>query len=130
MNRNGQVILELQGTKKDFVGAWIMRLFQAALATITAAAVIWFGKLILASVLYLVNTLPPMQADVKDLKRDVHELKQAQVTVKEELKAAAAKAEKDLSAAEERVKNEFSRQLEEQIRKNKLQTKDKLNYAR
>lgn len=100
MSNNGVTILS-QGSKADFKWAWLMRLFQAALATITAAAVLWFGKLILASVMYLVNTLPPMQADVNTLKQDVKSLKET----------TATKAE--LREAEERVKA-FQAQLKKQ----------------
>jgi hypothetical protein len=92
---NGRVILELQGSKKDFVGAWIMRL----LGTLLGAAILWTCKLIFAAVMYLVNTLPPMQADVNSLKTDVKSLKENAATKQE------------LVDAEKRVKTEFSEQL-------------------
>lgn len=100
MANNGKVILELQGTKKDFVGAWIMRLT----GTLLGAAILWVCKMILAGVMYLVNTLPPMQADVNQLKQDVKSLKDT----------AATKAE--LTSAESRVMNEFRKQLDEQLK--------------
>lgn len=66
----------------------------------------WFGKLILAAVMYLVNTIPPMQAEFSKMKttqaemaNDVRELKEHAATKKE------------LEEAEKRVKAEFSETL-------------------
>lgn len=127
MSGNGYYPFQIrQGSKLDFAGAWLMRL----VATLMAAAILWFCKLILAGVIYLMNTLPPMQADVNDLKKDMTAMKIAQEESKKEIKLAAEKAQKELGEAEMRVKNEFTRQLNEQISKAKLQTKEKLNYAR
>lgn len=107
-----------QGSHRDFVGAWFMRI----LGTVLAAAIIWICSLILSGVMYLVNTLPPMQVKVDKLVTDVHELKIAQADAKKELQTAAEKAQQDLKDAEQRVTNAFKRQLEEQITANKLQT--------
>lgn len=101
-----------QGSKKDFIGAWIMRI----LGTVLAAAIIWLCGLILSAVMYLVNTLPPMQRDVSELKRDVSDLKMAQASAKQELQAAAEKARQELIEAEKRVKLEFTEQLKKQSR--------------
>lgn len=88
---NGPMIVKFQGTRKDFIGAWIMRL----LLTLVAAAILWISKLILAAVMYLVNTLPPMQADVNTLKIDVQKLKEAAVT-KRELADATSQVKQEL----------------------------------
>lgn len=90
--------------------------------TLVAAAVLWVCGLIYSAVTYLVRTLPPMQLKVDQLVTDVAELKLAQSAAKEEIKTAAEVARKELEAAEMRVKNEFKRQLEEQIEAAKLQT--------
>lgn len=99
-----------QGSRKDFVGAWIMRV----LGTVLAAAIIWLCGLILSAVMYLVNTLPPMQRDVSDLKRDVSDLKIAQAASKQEIRTAAEQARQELIEAEKRVKLEFAEQLKKQ----------------
>jgi hypothetical protein len=95
MGNNGKVIFELQGTRKDFIGAWFMRLMQM----IVGAGVLWMCKLIYGAVMYLVTTLPPMQVDVNSLKNDVRDLKEH----------AATKSE--LVEAEKRVKQEITEQL-------------------
>lgn len=111
MNGNGYYPFTIrQGSRKDFVGAWIMRV----LGTVLAAAIIWLCGLILSAVMYLVNTLPPMQRDVSELKRDVSDLKIAQAASKQELQAAAEKARQELMEAEKRVKVEFTEQLKKQ----------------
>lgn len=115
-----------QGSRRDFVGAWCMRI----LATVLAAAIIWICSLILSGVMYLVNTLPPMQVKVDRLVTDVAELKVAQAAAKEEIKTAAEVARQELESAEMRVKNEFKRQLEEQIDAAKLQTGGTLKRGR
>lgn len=102
-----------QGSSKDFIGAWIMRI----LGTVLAAAIIWLCGLILSAVMYLVNTLPPMQRDVSELKRDVSELKIAQAASKQEIQTAAGLAKQELIDAERRVKNEFTKLLNEQLKK-------------
>lgn len=99
-----------QGSQKDFVGAWVMRV----LGTVLAAAIIWICSLILSGVMYLVHTLPPMQVKVDKLVTDVSELKIAQTAAKQELKTAAETAKQDLKDAEQRVKNEFTEQLKKQ----------------
>lgn len=102
-----------QGSKLDFAGAWLSRILQ----TVFAAAILWVCKLILAAVMYLVNTLPPMQRDVSELKRDVSELKLAQAASKQEIQTAAGQAKQELIDAERRVKNEFTKLLNEQLKK-------------
>lgn len=61
--------------------------------------ILWVLKLILAAVMYLVNTLPPMQADVTTLKEDVKSLR------------ASTATKTELADAEKRVKLEFQEQL-------------------
>lgn len=96
-----------QGSKRDFVGAWFLRI----LGPVLAAAIIWLCSLILSAVMYLVNTLPPMQKDVSDLKRDVADLKVAQAASKQEIQLAAEKARQELMDAEKRVKADITEQL-------------------
>lgn len=97
MGRNGQVILELQGSKKDFVGAWFARLLQMLLGV----GVLWLCKLIYVAVMYLVTTFPPMQADVTKLKKDVEVLKES-VATKAELAEVELRVKKEIS---EKIKN-------------------------
>lgn len=99
-----------QGSQKDFVGAWVMRV----LGTVLAAAIIWICSLILSGVMYLVHTLPPMQVKVDKLVTDVSELKVAQAAAKKDLETAAQVARQELIDAEKRVKNEFTEQLKKQ----------------
>lgn len=117
MNPNGYYPFQIrQGSKLDFLGAWLMRL----VATLMAAAILWFCKLILAGVIYLMNTLPPMQADVGTLKRDVADLKVAQIAAKQEIKTAADTARQELIDAEKRVKLEFRKEFEKQKTKGRV----------
>lgn len=81
------------------------------LGTVLAAAIIWLCGLILSAVMYLVNTLPPMQRDVSKLKEDVSELRIAQAASKQEIQTAAMQARQELIDAEKRVKAEFTEQL-------------------
>lgn len=53
------------------------------LGTVLAAAIIWLCGLILSAVMYLVNTLPPMQSDVSQLKTDVTDLKENAISKKD-----------------------------------------------
>lgn len=99
-----------QGSKRDFVGAWIMRL----MVPVWGAAIIWMCKMILAGVMYLVNTLPPMQIKVDKLVTDVADLKLAQAAAKKDLETAAQVAKQELIEAEKRVKHEFTEQLKKQ----------------
>lgn len=101
-----------QGSRRDFVGAWFLRV----LGPVLVAAVLWVSSLIYGAVMYLVRTLPPMQVKVDQLVVDVAELKLAQAAAKQELKTAADQAKQDLKDAEQRVKHEFS----EQLKKSKL----------
>lgn len=118
MSNNGLVLR--QGSKADFRGAWIMRLFQAALATITAAAVIWFGKVIYAGVMYLVVTVPPLQASMNKMNDRLAAL---ETSSGEYVKQKDLKRE--LSEAEMRVRNDFTKQLNEQLkRKGRVVTPD------
>lgn len=88
------------------------------LGTVLAAAIIWICSLILSAVMYLVNTLPPMQVKVDKLVTDVANLTTAQAAAKEDLKIAAETARKELIEAERRVKLDF----QEQIRKGRIIT--------
>lgn len=110
-----------QGSRRDFVGAWIMRV----LGTVLAAAIIWICSIILSGVMYLVHTLPPMQVKVDKLVTDVSELKVAQATAKQDLKTAAEVARQELLDAEKRVKHELSREVAEQLKKAKTITSGK-----
>lgn len=101
MNGNGYYPFPIrQGSKRDFVGAWIMRIIGTVLS-----------GLILSAVLYLVNTLPPMQAKVDKLVTDVASLTVAQAASKQEIQIAAEKARQELIEAEKRVKADFTDQL-------------------
>lgn len=93
-----------QGSKRDFVGAWFMRLLLALLT----AGILYTSKLILAGVMYLVNTLPPMQVNVNELKVDVAALKTDVANLK---RAAVTKQEL------EAVKNELTEQLKQRSKR-------------
>lgn len=112
MNPNGQVILRMGGIPIKAILTW----FTRVLAVVLAAGILWFCKLILAGVMYLVNTLPPMQKQVNQLVLDVADLKIAQASAKQEIKVAADTAKQDLADAEQRVKREFTEQLKKQSR--------------
>lgn len=105
--RNGAVVMKIQGTRKDFVGAWFMRLLQ----TLVGAGILWMCKLIYIGVMYIVNTLPPMQVTVKKMEQRLGSLEDnsAEYVTKKDFK-------RDLSEAELRVRNDFTKQLNQQIK--------------
>lgn len=115
MSNNGMVIR--QGSKWDFRGAWFARMIQ----TLLGAGLLWMCKLIYGGVMYLVVTVPPLQASMNKMNERLGQLEtnSAEYVKKTELK-------RDLSE----VKNEFTKEMDDQIKKAKLQTKEKLNYAR
>lgn len=88
--------------------------------TVGTGSILWFLKLIFAAVMYLVNTLPPMRADVNQLKTDVKLLQTGQQEAKQAIQVAAEKSQKELNDAEQRVKNEFTKLLNEQIKKKRV----------
>lgn len=110
MNQNGQVVLHMGGIEIKAILTWLMRVISIVLA----AGMLWMAKLILAGVMYLVNTLPPMQAKVNQLVTEVADLKIGQAAAKQEIKVAAETAKQELAAAEERVTNNFAEQLKKE----------------
>jgi hypothetical protein len=104
MNQNnGEVIMQLQGTKKDFTAAWLVRMVFGALLGYVAYTMHETAKDSQEGrdgVIEIKATLPSMQKDIGELK--------------EQGKTFATKAQ--LEAAETRVKNEFAEQLKKSKR--------------
>lgn len=107
---NGHITVQIGSIPIKAILTW----FTRVLAVVLAAGILWFCKLILAGVMYLVNTLPPMQKQVNQLVLDVADLKVAQAAAKVEIKVAADTAKQELAAAEQRVKNDFADQLKKE----------------
>lgn len=117
MQRNGQIMLQLQGTKKDFAAAWVVRLLFGALLS------------------YVAWTMHETAEDSQEGRDGVIEIKatlptmQRSISVLEEQGKTFATKEQ-LEAAEMRVKHEFRRQIEEQTEAGKLQTGGVLKRGR
>lgn len=105
------------GSTADMVIAYVFR----------GVSVVIQGVLVLMAYA-LFNLVVAVRDDMRDVKKDIPAMQKDIGELKEQGKAFATKAQ--LESAEQRVKNEFTRQLEEQIKNNKLQTKEKMNYAR
>lgn len=104
----------IPGSKKDFIGAWFMRL----LLVLVSGAIFWTCKLILAGVMYLVNTIPVMQTSLNALPAMKQAVDQLQIDVQSIKKNAVTETQMNdaIGAAEQRVSEKFTKELKRQTR--------------
>jgi hypothetical protein len=88
---NGQVILELQGSKKDFIGAWLTRF------------------IVCGALAYIAKTGVDIRDDTRDMKKEWPQMQKDIGELKEQGKTFATKIQ--LEETEKRVKNEFAETL-------------------
>lgn len=88
---NGKVILELQGSRKDFIGAWLTRF------------------LVCGTLAYIAKTGVDIRDDTRDMKKEWPQMQKDISELKEQGRTFATKTQ--LEEAEKRVKTEFAETL-------------------
>lgn len=94
------------------------------LLVLVSGAIFWTCKLILAGVMYLVNTIPAMQTSLNALpamKEAVDQLKKDVESIKKDAVSRTQMTEA-IGASEARLKVDFTKQLNEQIKAKNLHT--------